>query len=300
MDGRLVGIHHAALRVVDLDEAVERWCRQFGLTLRERHPDRAYLRCAFEDYSLELIEADEAGFDHAGWELAPGLDPGRTGLAGDRVERPGRQPGLMLLDPGGFGAEIVPYEERESPFPDVARLSPELLAFHPRKLSHVNVMSDDVRALSSWYVEELGFEITDYLGDEGIWLHLNADHHVHAMLQKSPAHFHHFALELTDWGEIRVALDHLAKHGRWCVWGPGRHGVAASLFAYIRIPEEELIVELSAETEQLRPDHRPRHWEDNPHSSNVWGTLPPRTYFRFDHEAIEAEREQRQAFGEVV
>ena len=49
--------------------------------------------------------------------------------------------------------------------------------------------------------------------------------------------------------------------------------------------------------EQLRPNHVPRDWEDTPHSSNVWGTLPPRTYFRFDAEAIEAERGQLQALG---
>jgi hypothetical protein len=149
-------------------------------------------------------------------------------------------------------------------------------------------------------MEELGFRLTDRLGDEGIWLHLNADHHVHAMLQKETAHFHHFALELVDFGEMRVALDHLAQHGRWVIWGPGRHGVAASLFAYIRIPEEELIVELYADMEQLRPDHTPRDWEDTPHSSNVWGTLPPRTYFRFDAEAIEIERGQLQALGQAL
>jgi hypothetical protein len=63
----------------------------------------------------------------------------------------------------------------------------------------------------------------------------------------------------------------------------------------VRIPEDDLIVELSADMEQLRPDHRPRYWEDIPHSSNVWGALPPRTYFRFDAEAIQAEREQREA-----
>ena len=50
-------------------------------------------------------------------------------------------------------------------------------------------------------------------------------------------------------------LDHLAKHGRWVIWGPGRHGVAASLFAYIRVPEEDLIVELYADMEQLGPNH---------------------------------------------
>ncbi|MBA2536580.1 MAG: VOC family protein [Actinobacteria bacterium] len=296
----LAGIHHVGLRVADLDEAAERWSRQFGLTIGERHADRAYLRCGFEDYSLELIASDSPGFDHAGWELGPGRSFADLGVDGELIERPdGRAPSLLLADPDGFGVEIVEWTPRESEFPDVARLSGDLPGLHPRRLGHVNVLSEDVQRLSRFYVDDLGFRVTDYLGDEGIWLHLNADHHVHAMVQKSPTHFHHFALELADIGEMRVALDHLAKHGRWVVWGPGRHGVAASLFAYIRIPEDDLIVELYADMEQLRLDHKPRDWEDTPHSSNVWGTLPPRTYFRFDEEAIEIERGQLQALGRL-
>jgi catechol-2,3-dioxygenase len=296
-----VGIHHVGLRVTDLDEATERWSRQFGFTVRERHANSVYLRCAFEDYSLELVQADVPGFDHAGWELRPGLKPAELGLGGEELERPGgRGASLYLKDPDGHGVEIVEWTPRESEFPDLARLSSELPGYRPRKLGHVNVVSDDVRRLSSFYVDELGFRVTDRLGDEGLWLHLNADHHVHAMLQRDTAHFHHFALELVDFGEMRVALDHLAQHGRWVIWGPGRHGVAASLFAYIRIPEEELIVELYADMEQLRPGHTPRDWEDTPHSSNVWGTLPPRTYFRFDAEAIEIERGQLQALGQAL
>jgi catechol 2,3-dioxygenase-like lactoylglutathione lyase family enzyme len=298
---QLAGIHHVALRVFDPDEAAARWSRQFGLSVAERHDDRVLLRCAFEDYALELIRSDrEPGFDHAGWELARGASLAALDLEGERMERPGRPPSLFLRDPDGHGVEIVEWTERASEFPDIAQLTTELPAFHPRKLGHVNVVTEDVRRLSAFYVEELGFRVTDRLGDEGVWLHLNADHHVHAMLEKPPAHFHHFALELRDFGEMRVALDHLGKHGRWVVWGPGRHGVAASLFAYIRIPEEELIVELYADMEQLAPDHEPRDWEDTPHSSNVWGTLPPRTYFRFDREAIEIERGQLAQLGEIV
>lgn len=282
----LVGIHHVALRVFDLDEATERWTRQFGLTLRERRDDRAFLRCAFDDYSLELIASgDRPGFDHAGWQLAPGVTAQDLGLESE------------FRDPDGYGVELVPWREPESEFPDVARLTTELPGLHPRRLGHVNVVTADLARLSAFYVDELGFRVTDRLGDEGLWLHLNADHHAHAMLEKEAAHFHHFALELRDMGEMRAMLDHLAKHGRWVIWGPGRHGVAASLFAYIRIPEEDLIVELYADMEQLAPGHRPRDWEDTPHSSNVWGTLPPRTYFRFDQEAIEIERGQLQALG---
>ena len=284
----LTGIHHVALRVVDVDEATERWCRQFGLSSWERRAGRAFLRCAFEEYSLELIESDDPpGFDHAGWQLAKGVSAADLGL----------EP--FLRDPDGYGVELVPWKELSSAFPDVARLETGLPALHPRRLGHVNVVTSDAARLSRFYVETLGFRVTDRLGDEGIWLHLNADHHVHAMLQKDEAHFHHFALELRDFGEMRTMLDHLAKHGRWVVWGPGRHGVGGSLFAYVRIPEEELIVELYADMEQLGPDHEPRDWEDTPHSSNVWGTLPPRTYFRFDAEAIEIERGQLAALGRV-
>jgi catechol-2,3-dioxygenase len=300
-DGPVAAIHHVGLRVVDLDEAVERWSRQFGFTLRDRYDDRAYLRCGFEDYSVELIQGPTPGFDHAGWELTPGESLSAVRLDGETVDRPGgRAPTLMLADPDGYGAELVEWTERESDFPDLARFATDLPGLRPRRLGHVNVVSEDIRRLSSFYVDELGFRVTDYLGDEGLWLHVNADHHVHAMVQKSPAHFHHFALELVDFGEMRAALDHLAQHGRWVVWGPGRHGVAASLFAYIRIPEEELIVELYSDLEQLRPGHTPRNWEDTPHSSNIWGTLPPRTYFRFDAEAIELERGQLQALGQIV
>ncbi|MBD0291636.1 MAG: VOC family protein [Thermoleophilia bacterium] len=300
MNGRLVGLHHVGLRVADVDEAVARWSREFGFTLRERHDGSAYLRCAFEDYGLELLEAEEPGFDHAGWELEPGVELERTGVEGKLHERPGRPPTLLLLDPDGHGVELVPHGGRAGELPDVAQLTSELPALHPRKVGHVNVVTGDVARLSAFYVDELGFRITDRLGDEGLWLHLNTDHHVHAMLEKPPAHFHHFALELRDFGEMRVMLDHLAKHGRWVVWGPGRHGVAASLFAYVRVPEEELIVELYADMEQLRPGHEPRDWEDTPHSSNVWGTLPPRTYFRFDREAVEIERGQLAQLGEIV
>ena len=33
------------------------------------------------------------------------------------------------------------------------------------------------------------------------------------------------------------------------------------------------------------------------YSSNVWGILPPRSYFRFDAEAIESERQGLEALG---
>jgi hypothetical protein len=36
------------------------------------------------------------------------------------------------------------------------------------------------------------------------------------------------------------------------------------------------------------------------HSSNVWGILPPRSYFRFDAVAVEAERQGLEALGQPL
>jgi hypothetical protein len=139
--------------------------------------------------------------------------------------------------------------------------------------------------------------VTDLLGDEGVWLHVNADHHVLAFVAKGSTHLHHLALELRDWGELRVALDHLAQHGRWLSWGPVRHGLGQNLCAYVRLPEEECLVEVYCDMEQLEDGHEPRRWPDDARSSNTWGILPPRSYFRFDAEAIASERGQLEALG---
>ena len=136
--------------------------------------------------------------------------------------------------------------------------------------------------MADWYERALGLGISDWIGDGAVWLHADRDHHVVAFLDKGYSHIHHLAFELVDWGEMRVALDHLAQHRRPIAWGPGRHTMAQNLFAYCRMVEEELFVELFCDMERLEPDHEPRHFADDPHGSNAWGILPPRSYFRFD------------------
>jgi catechol 2,3-dioxygenase-like lactoylglutathione lyase family enzyme len=292
-------IHHVCLRVDDLDAAVRRWSIQFGLTERERGDRRAYLACDYEPYSLELVEAAPAGHDHTGYELARGvtLEDLAAHLDGLGVEHRRGDDAIHLRDPDGAGIELRPFAASEDPRPPIARSTTTLPAFHPRKLGHVNALTGDLEGMTQFYCDALGMRVTDRLGDEGTWLHVNADHHTLALVGKGYAHLHHLAFELIDWGELRVALDHLAQHGRWLAWGPVRHALGRNLSAYVRIPEEECFVELFSDMEQLEPDHEPRDWPDDAHSSNTWGILPPRSYFRFDTAAVQAEREGLEALG---
>ncbi|HTX10559.1 MAG TPA: VOC family protein [Solirubrobacteraceae bacterium] len=295
-------IHHVCLRTSDLAAATQRWSIQFGLTVREQSAERTRLACAYEPYSLELVPSDTPGADHTGFELQPDVTlqdaASRLEAAGVPYER--SDGALCLRDPDGYGVELVPYWADPDRRPGIARSTTALPGFHPRRLGHMNSLTGQLAEQIDFYCRVLGLGLTDRLGDEGAWLHLGADHHAVALVGKGHYHFHHLAFELTDWGELRVALDHLAQHGRWLAWGPCRHGIGQNLAAYVRIPEEECMVELYADMEQLRPDHQPRTWPDNAHSSNTWGILPPRSYFRFDPAAVEWERQGLEALGHAL
>jgi catechol 2,3-dioxygenase-like lactoylglutathione lyase family enzyme len=296
-------IHHATLRVRTVDEAMARWSRLLGLT-GERAGDGALLRCAYEDYCLELIPAGDAdpGIEHVAWELRAEIGLGAAGeLLAERgadpeeIEVPVRGRGLRVVDPEGRAMVTLERRRPEDRWPPVARSTDTLPAFHPRKLGHVNYLTADVKGMVEWYQRVLGFAVTDWIADEGCWLHVNRDHHVLALSEQGYSHIHHLAFELVDWGEMRVGLDHLGQHGRPLTWGPGRHAMAQNLFAYWRMPEEDLFVEFFCDLEQLDSDHEVRRFPDDPHASNVWGILPPRSYFRFDEEAIRSEAAQQAA-----
>ena len=203
----------------------------------------------------------------------------------EQVEVPLRGRGLRLADPDGNLIVLVERVIADDRKPAVARFTDELPAFHPRKLQHFNYLTADAPRMAEWYESALGLGVSDWIGDGAVWMHADRDHHVVAFLDKGYEHIHHLAFELTDWGEMRVALDHLAQHRRPIAWGPGRHTMAQNLFAYCRMVEEDVFVELFCDMEQLEPDHEPRFFADDPHGSNAWGILPPRSYFRFDQAA---------------
>ncbi len=302
MSIKLHDLHHACLRVLDLDEAAARWAIQFGLTIVAKESGRALLACDSEDYCLELVEDREPDHDHTGWELAADcslydaaacLDA--CGVPFDR-ESDGS---LRLVDPSGSGIQLVTYRERlaTETWPSPGRRTTTLPGMHPRKLGHINILAPNIKETTSFYTDVLGMHISDHLGDAGIWFHLHPEHHQMAIVGMAPAHFHHIAFDIVDWGHLRVSLDHLGRHGRWLGWGPVRHNLAQNLCAYVRIPEENLFVELYCDMEILRLPHTPRSWPDDAFASNTWGILPPRSYFRFDDVAVDSERHQREAQG---
>ena len=185
-------------------------------------------------------------------------------------------------------------------WPQHARASSSVHLGGPRRLGHVNSLTGSLPANEAFYVDVLGMEVSDRLGDAGVWFHIDAEHHVMALVDIGYAHFHHLAFDVVDIGKMRDLLDHLARHGRWVAWGPTRHGIAGNIATYVRIVEEPCFVELYCDMELLAPDHVPRVYPDDRYSSNTWGPLPPRSYFRFDPVAVEFERESWETRGRLL
>jgi catechol 2,3-dioxygenase-like lactoylglutathione lyase family enzyme len=285
-------IDHVALRVTDVAGATARWAAQFGLA--DRGGGR--LACDDEPYCLELVPGDGPGLEHVAYELRRSctLDDARAHFDGLGVAWEETGGGVRVSDPDGNGVLVLPHRAAAEPWTPHARAAGDRVVGAPRKLGHVNFLTGDIDAGVDFYTRVLGMRLTDWLGDGGVWFHVNADHHVMALIRPTPptrSRLHHIAFDVVDIGQMRAALDHLGRHGRWLGWGPTRHGVGGNIASYVRIVEEECFVELYCDMEQLEAEHEPRVWPDNRFSSNTWGPLPPRSYFRFDPESVAAERD---------
>jgi catechol-2,3-dioxygenase len=301
---KLHDIDHVVMGVEDLDASTHQWQDEFGLTEVGREGKDALLACNYEKPSLILREQPEAGILHTAYQLAPelSLDDAERHLKEKRVEFTRTDGAVAFNDLEGNGIQFVPFRPKagQDKFPREWR---ETTHNHrigaPRKLGHVNYLTGNLAEQVNFYTNVVGMKVADRLGaDAGAFLNIGADHHVMAFVNTGQAHFHHIAFDMVDWGQIRQSFDHLAQYGRVMPWGPVRHGIGGNLAGYVRLPEADCFIELYCDMEQLEPNHETREYPDDRHSSNVWGMLPPRSYFRFDKESIEAERESLQSIWE--
>ncbi|MDF2119631.1 VOC family protein [Roseiarcaceae bacterium H3SJ34-1] len=159
----------------------------------------------------------------------------------------------------------------------------------PRKLGHVAFNVENVQATVDFFVDILGFRVSDWLGDFFAFLRCGPDHHTVNFLHGSRRKMHHMAFEARDWNHLKDASDLLGLRKIPLLWGPGRHPVGHNLFTYHHNADGQ-IVELYAELDQMsdeasgafdpKPWHedkpqRPKVWQPGPFTSNLWGIPTP-------------------------
>jgi catechol 2,3-dioxygenase-like lactoylglutathione lyase family enzyme len=110
-------------------------------------------------------------------------------------------------------------------------------AIRPRKLGHAVLGSPDWEATRRFFVDGLGFKVTDHIKGAGTFMRCSTDHHNVLVLGAPLAFLHHTSWEVDDVDEVgRGAQRMLEGNPERHVWGLGRHYGGSNFFWYLKDP----------------------------------------------------------------
>jgi catechol 2,3-dioxygenase-like lactoylglutathione lyase family enzyme len=148
----------------------------------------------------------------------------------------------------------------------------------PRKLGHVVIGSPDAEASQRFFVDGIGFKVSDKVRGLATFMRCSTDHH-NLLLQPSPVPFlHHTSWQVEDVDEVgRGAMRMLEGHPERHVWGLGRHFIGSNFFWYLRDPAGNFS-EYFSDMDTITDDQlwTPGTWEPSLRALYAWGPdVPP-------------------------
>lgn len=276
---------HATLTTPDIEQQIEYYGGVLGLCVIERTKKRAVLASRTGLEAIVLEQGAKMGLPRLAFQVAPDSDLGEVATAaqnhGLKVERrsgitPGVADAITFEDPKGTLLEIFSKYD----FPEIGGSQSTLSLL---KLGHVAYRCHDVQEVVKFYIEMLGFRVSDWRADLFAFLRCNVDHHTINFVTDEQQRLHHIAFEVKDYAEIHRACDHLARNDLRLVWGPGRHNIGHNVAIYHMNPDR-VRVEIFAEMDQVKDESLgyfdPRPWHgDQPQRPKVWGPETLRNYW---------------------
>jgi catechol 2,3-dioxygenase-like lactoylglutathione lyase family enzyme len=209
--------------------------------------------------------------------------------------------GLSAVDPGTdvrVRVEIAPRLQQEpapqTPYNGPGRIdrlgrSPKLrptdaqVQARPRKLGHVVIGTTDLEPSKRFFMEGIGFKLSDQMMGRAFFLRCSEDHH-NLLLQQAPVKFlHHTSWQVEDVDEIGLGAQYLlSKDSARHTWGLGRHHVGSNFFWYFRDPAGNF-AEYYSDMDCIPDDQmwQPQTWEGM-RSLYSWGPPPPPSFLRPD------------------
>lgn len=135
-------------------------------------------------------------------------------------------------------AEPTPYNgpgriERYGRAPGVLRDDP----IRPRKLGHAVIGSTDYAQICRFFVDGLGFKVSDHIKGHGSFMRCSTDHHNVLVMQSPVTYLHHTSWQVDDIDDVgRGATAMLEGNPERHVWGLGRHHAGSNFFWYLKDP----------------------------------------------------------------
>lgn len=185
-----------------------------------------------------------------------------------------RVPGEQTSPGGGYGFRFfspdgLPFEISS----DVVRAGRRDLdpwEAVPVKISHIVLHSPDHQAMVKFFVDVLGFRVSDWLGDFMCFLRCNSAHHRLAILPGPPC-LNHVAYDVLSVDDMMRGISRLKKAGTDIRWGPGRHTAGNNTFSYFTTPNG-FAVEYTSDLEDVDfESHQHQVHVPGPQVMDQWG-----------------------------
>ena len=146
----------------------------------------------------------------------------------------------------------------------------------PGRLQHVVFQTTELEAMIDFYVNTVGFTVSDNVVDEQsgqlttCFLRSDDEHHSLAFFRGSKNEWDHHCYETNEWNDIRDWGDRFAKERITLFFGPGRHGPGNNLF-FMVVDADRNRLEFSAELEITEASRPPGVWPQEEYTLNAWG-----------------------------
>jgi catechol 2,3-dioxygenase len=266
-------IAHAAIRVHDLDAALDFYGRVLGLAEVGRGNDgRVFLAGGrTSGYELALIPGG-AGLEHFAFQVGSTADldeaAERLRAAGTEVtEAPAGEEtrierGIRFALPSGHLMELV-LPAGATAFTQPGSIGPQHFGgVGPLNIDHVTMLAPSVEPVVEFLTRHLGFRLSESVQPEpGFWLNAflrsRDQHHDIAFFAGDGAQLNHVAFRINGLDDIRRACDLVAELGYRVDASPGRHEQGNNLFVYFKDPAGNR-VELSGDMASIDAAAPPR------------------------------------------
>ena len=290
------GIEKVTYGVTDLDKAKAFWT-DFGLTPVEnadghmefgaRNGASVVIRAADDPSLPPPVGADvdatvrEAMF---GVKSKDDLQALAAALSRDGDVREDADGSIHSVDPVGFGLafrvrQTKPVEapEQEINVPGrptrINKRAEMVPKAKPYEMSHIVYMTDDLENQKNFYVEKLGFKLTDAYPGRGYFLRGSDSHNHHNLFLLDPGigkrGFHHLAFEVGTIHELFGGGNNMTRNGWDTMIGPGRHPISSCYFWYFKNPCGGA-AEYDFDSDVVDDNWVANDWESTPENFAEW------------------------------
>lgn len=294
----LAHLGHVEVYTDRFDESLDFFTRVYGLKLSGQDETSAYLR-AWDDYefhSLKLTRHHTTGVGHIAYRAASpealerrvkAIEASGFKAHGWTDGDMGHGPAFRFEDPFGHVFEIY-WETKRPALAEADRPALKNMAskFHaqgacPRRLDHLNLLSDDVTEFRRFMETCLGSRVTEMIRLDngrigGCWFTVNNKTYDLACTEEhggGHGRLHHVTYATDQREDILRAADIFLENGVFIETGPHKHAIQGTFFLYVWEPAGNRVELANAGARLiLAPDWEPVVWtETERKKGQAWG-----------------------------